>query len=138
MKILIQNRHPRKKINKKTVVKVMSKLLRLIKKPQGEVSLVFATNIYIKKLNKKYLGINKPTDVLSFPMYEDTLLGDIVISLDEATKNAKKRGVKIMDEIKMLLTHGILHLVEEDHSTLRQFKKMKLKEFELLKEVINI
>lgn len=86
------------------------------------VEIFFVGDAEIKKLNRKFRNKNKPTDVLSFPLQgakawpgEGEELGDIVISVPTARKDAKKYGWKYPDEIKLLLVHGILHLLGFDH-----------------------
>ena len=95
--------------------------------PYGaEVSVTFCDNAYIKCLNKKYRGIDKHTDVLSFPMYEDgkfdpaectfgAVLGDIVISLERAAEQAEELGHSFLREIAFLTVHSTLHLLGFDH-----------------------
>jgi probable rRNA maturation factor len=100
---------------------------------------LFVDDNKIKELNKEYLNKDYPTDVISFPMREGefttinkNLLGDVVVSLDDAGKYAKKRGTKLEDEIIFLVIHGILHLCGYDHIKEKsEALKMKNKEKEL-------
>jgi len=78
----------------------------------------------IREMNHQFLGIDEPTDVLSFPdeaddfvqgLSEDRLLGDIAISLPTATRQATAVGHSLAAELAHLLTHGILHLCGYDH-----------------------
>jgi len=78
----------------------------------------------IRQMNHQFLGIDEPTDVLSFPdeaddfvqgLSEDRLLGDIAISLPTAQRQAEANGHPIAAELAHLLTHGILHLCGYDH-----------------------
>lgn len=80
-----------------------------------EVSLV--NDKEIKELNKRFRGINEPTDVLSFS-YEgqlEDLVGSIAISTDTAASQATAAGIKLIDELKMLAAHGLLHLLGYQH-----------------------
>lgn len=91
----------------------------------------------IALLNEQYRKKSRPTDVLSFPMQETglpeiqpQLLGDIVISLETAGRQAQQHGVDLYEELAFLLTHGILHLLGYDHETSpgdkkRMFAKQK-------------
>ncbi|MBI5644426.1 MAG: rRNA maturation RNase YbeY [Deltaproteobacteria bacterium] len=98
-----------------------------------ELSVVVTDNAAIKELNRKHRGMNKPTDVLSFPMGDDYLLGDIVISEEKVSSQAKEFGVTEDEELGRLLVHGILHLIGYDHVPGgRQAKEMKAKEEEML------
>lgn len=98
-----------------------------------EVSLLLTGDEGIRELNKKFRRKDKPTDVLSFPMNDDYLLGDIVVSLERARAQAKDFGVTYEEEVSRLLVHGLLHLLGYDHvKGGTQAKKMKAKEEELL------
>ncbi len=86
-----------------------------------DLSILIVNNRRIKELNKRYRGINRPTDVLAFPMNErgsgvqPRLLGDIVISMEKTYSQARERGHSPECEFLILLTHGILHLIGYDH-----------------------
>ena len=99
-----------------------------------EVSVVLCDDVFIQDLNRRYRDIDAPTDVLAFSMREgeisspqadDTiLLGDIVISLETARRQAREAGHAISDEIRLLLVHGILHLLGHDDEEPHARKKM--------------
>ncbi len=91
-----------------------------------EVSVTFVNNNEIKEINNKFRGKDMPTDVLSFPIinfeYGETipsegyyLLGDIIISLEKAKKQADDYGHSILREIGFLTAHSMLHLLGYDH-----------------------
>ena len=90
-----------------------------------EVSVTFCNNTYIHKLNKQYRDIDRPTDVLSFPLFEKeelslmngqaVTLGDIIISLERAEEQAKEIGNTFEREIAFLAIHSTLHLLGYDH-----------------------
>ena len=78
----------------------------------------------MKRLNRLHRSLNKPTDVLSFPLYEhrgeipddrESLLGDIVINLYAARRQSPLYGLTFYDEVRRLLIHGFLHLLGYDH-----------------------
>jgi rRNA maturation RNase YbeY len=76
----------------------------------------------IHALNRQYRGKNKPTDVLSFPLADELqpfLLGDVVISIETAARQAQRRGHTLREELQTLLVHGILHLLGYDHEVSR-------------------
>jgi probable rRNA maturation factor len=94
-------------------------------------------------LNHQYRGMDKTTDVLSFPLYEKIqnakliphtfALGDIVINLHKAKRQAEENGVALNEELRRLLIHGLLHLIGYDHEQSRYLKiKMQKMEFELM------
>lgn len=73
---------------------------------------------FIQDLNLRYRGLDKPTDVLSFAQEDDPcVLGDIVISLPTAARQAEAAGWTLQDEITLLAAHGLLHLLGHDDET---------------------
>jgi len=89
-----------------------------------EISIVITDNAQIQQLNKTYRKVDKPTNVLAFPMQEGefadiapSLLGDIVISCEKAQQEADSANISIDERMSQLLIHGILHLVGFDHET---------------------
>jgi probable rRNA maturation factor len=99
-----------------------------------ELSIVLTGDGEVKALNRIYRKKNKTTDVLSFPLLEGKKmnlgpnvkvpLGDVVISLPQTRRQAAGQGRKFEEELALLLTHGILHLLGYDHVTKAQEKKM--------------
>ncbi len=84
----------------------------------GEVAVVLAGDRALRSLNARYRGKNKPTDVLSFPgPGGDEGLGDVVISLDTAERNARAFGRTLPQEVDVLALHGFLHVLGYDHET---------------------
>jgi probable rRNA maturation factor len=103
-----------------------------------EVSLVFTGDQQIQALNAAYRAKNRPTDVLSFSQLEGEgapgeCLGDIVISLDTAARQAAERGLRRDPEILRLLIHGLLHLLGYDHVRVprSEVRRMQAREDEL-------
>ncbi len=82
----------------------------------GEVSILIAGNLQLRALNRRFRKKDMPTDVLSFPSV-DGAGGDIAISADIAKQNAARYGHKTLDELKVLVLHGMLHLAGYDHET---------------------
>lgn len=93
-----------------------------------EVSVTFTDNERIHALNKQYRNVDKPTDVLSFPLLDsegdedellpaelETMLGDIVISLEKAREQAEEYGHSFEREVAFLCVHSMLHLLGYDH-----------------------
>lgn len=101
-----------------------------------ELSILLTDNPGIQDLNKRYRNIDRPTDVLSFPMDDPCLLGDIVISAEKAAAQAEGFNVSFDEEVGRLLCHGILHLIGHDHvKGGRQAREMKRREEGLMKEL---
>jgi probable rRNA maturation factor len=83
----------------------------------GEVSVLFCGDVRMRTLNARYRRRDKSTDVLAFPAAGGGLLGDIVVSVPYARRQARRRGEPTAREIDRLLVHGFLHLLGYDHET---------------------
>jgi probable rRNA maturation factor len=103
-------------------------MLAFLQLSESELSLVLSGDSQIHQLNKMYRGKDRPTDVLAFPMREGDfgrlhaglparLLGDVVLSIPTAKRQAKAAGKGELDEMTMLVAHGLLHLLGWDHDT---------------------
>lgn len=108
---------------------------------KAEVSLVFVDDAYIQGLNHQYRGVDSPTDVLSFAMREgepipgdeeEIILGDVVISLQAAGRQAGEYGHSFRREAAYLTVHGVLHLLGYDHQAEEDRRLMREKEEEVL------
>ena len=110
----------------------------------AELSILLTDNEGIRALNRRYLDRDRPTDVLSFPMWDfnselrtpnsELILGDVVISIEKARKQAEELGVTMDEELSRLLVHGILHLFGFDHEkSSKEAQRMKKEEERLLK-----
>jgi probable rRNA maturation factor len=96
--------------------------------PEGNLSIALVGQGRMRKLNKKYRGKNRVTDVLAFPDSE-LGLGEIIICLREVKKNAKRFGTPFEKELARVLIHGILHLLGYDHEKSEtEAEKMRKKE----------
>jgi probable rRNA maturation factor len=108
----------------------------------AELSILLCDDLTIRKLNRRYRKKNKATDVLAFPMQEGPgpashpgLLGDVVISLPTATRQAAQHDRPIIQEVTFLLAHGLLHLLGYDHGNKREEREMKARTEDLLAAV---
>ena len=81
----------------------------------AEVSIVLVDDAEIKQINREYRNINKPTNVLSFELGDDVLLGDIYISLDTVMREAKQEKISVEHHTAHMVVHGVLHLLGYDH-----------------------
>ncbi|TGM60755.1 rRNA maturation RNase YbeY [Leptospira vanthielii] len=88
-----------------------------------ELSILVVDDRLMQEINRERRGLNKTTDVLSFPLYSESppipfqILGEVVISMDTCILQAKEIGHSLVDEFYRLLVHGILHLFGYDHET---------------------
>ena len=103
-----------------------------------DLSVVLAGDTRLRTLNRKYLGRDAPTDVLSFPTTQlnpetgRRYLGDVVISLRRAQTQARSGGHSLQEELQLLVVHGVLHLLGYDHATQSGKKRMWRAQAEIL------
>ncbi len=94
-----------------------------------EVSVLLTDDAEIHQLNRDYRGIDKPTDVLAFALDEagriEVSLGDVIISVERAQKQAASRRVELDAELELLAVHGTLHLLGYDHAAPQEAKRMR-------------
>lgn len=128
----------------------------------SKISLAFINNAEMKKWNKIYRGKNKTTDVLSFPNFPqeplvrlagklrtrrsrkatkagihlEGILGEIIISIPQAQKQAKQKGYPLKRELSELFIHGILHLAGYDDEKKKDYERMMKKQEEIVKSLI--
>ena len=94
---------------------------RLVKKiltkegKEGKINVRLMGDADIRRLNRRFRGRDKATDVLSFNMDEDGVLGDIAISTETARRNAGRYAAAYRPELKRLVVHGVLHILGYDH-----------------------
>jgi probable rRNA maturation factor len=141
MEVLIEDRQKRYRIDRREIRKKAKLILGALGCPEGELSILIVDDNDIAKLNERYLGRSQPTNVIAFPMQEGrfkeihpSLLGDVVISIDTAAREASNAGISLLSRFDQLLIHGILHLFGYDHErTSEEAPAMRLKERELLR-----
>ncbi len=130
MKVTVYICNSQKKVALTDAVKRLSaRAVRSALKSEGfprsaEVSITFTDDEGIRKMNSEYRGKECPTDVLSFPLFDDdygdgmpAALGDIVISLERALLQAQEYGHSLEREVAFLCVHSVLHLLGYDHET---------------------
>lgn len=104
----------------------------------SELSIVISDDNELHQLNQQFLGIDAPTDVLSFPSDEidpdsgNRYLGDIIISYPRALEQSQKGGHPVTAEIQLLAVHGVLHLLGYDHAEPDEKEKMWKTQAEIL------
>lgn len=138
---------------KKLIKEVVSRVLEEEKVlPEVDVYITLTNNEEIHKINKEYRDVDRPTDVLSFPMYErdeiaglkndtndeiEKILGDIIVSIEKVREQAEEYGHSFERELAYLVTHGMLHLLGYDHMIEEEKAVMRKREEEIL-ETLNI
>ncbi len=104
----------------------------------GDVSLCLADDAALRALNLRWRGIDKPTNVLSFPsappdrLRGATTLGDIALAYETLAREADDLGVSLADHYRHLLAHGFLHLIGYDHETDAEAERMEAMETKIL------
>ena len=116
------------------------------------ITITLTTKEEIRQINKRYRNIDKPTDVLSFPMFEkdeldrkikendfmhEDVLGDIIISIEQVENQAKEYGHSFERELSYMIVHGFYHLMGYDHIEEKDKEKMRPKEEKIL-NILNI
>ena len=107
----------------------------------GDLTVVLSDDARLQKLNQDYLGVDAPTDVLSFPASETDpetgarYLGDIIISIPRAEAQAKSAGHPLEAEVQLLVVHGVLHLLGYDHAEAEEKTKMWKVQAEVLERL---
>ncbi len=115
--------------------KLMKRIFKHVKEKMS-MQIIFVSQEEIHRLNLSYRGIDRPTDVLSFPNddEDDKSLGDIFISVEQAKKQAEEYGHSLDREIGFLAVHGYLHLKGYDHHTPEEEKEMIQMQEDILKK----
>lgn len=124
---------------------VESENMHNLDKQRCEISVTFVDLDEIHELNKQYRGVDKPTDVLSFPAVDDLeeeipevceiCLGDVVICEQKAREQAEEFGHSFERELVYLFTHSVLHLLGYDHMEEDEKKAMRAREEEIMKQI---
>jgi probable rRNA maturation factor len=114
----------------RVVARLADQMLAYLGLEHAELSILLVDDTFIQNLNREHRGKDKPTDVLAFPVdieathEEPRILGDVVISLPTALRQATGRGRELLPEVRFLLAHGLLHLIGYDHATPAQKRRM--------------
>src|SRR5581483_7863447 len=109
-------------VRRRALVLFLQRARRAIRLP-GEVNVMLTSSSQMRTLNRQFRGKDRATDVLSFPSppaLAAQFSGDIAISVDIAARNASRYGHSLMQELKILLLHGMLHLAGYDHSRMTE------------------
>ena len=137
MKIQIENQQQRIKIDKRKIRIQVNRLLKLINCATKEISITFVNDETIQSINKQYLSKDRPTNVISFSMQEGEfghinpeMLGDVIISVDTALRDANMGHLSFDEEILFLIIHGLLHLTGYNHENTSKANALEMKQKE--------
>jgi len=125
MPVLIRRQAPASPhLSLPVVQRIAEKMLVALDLEGAELSILLTDDPTIHGLNSRHRGKKQPTDVLAFPLLskgEHPIaggpIGDVVISLDTAQRHAARGGLELLDEVRALMAHGVLHLLGYDHRT---------------------
>ncbi|NUN15502.1 MAG: rRNA maturation RNase YbeY [Myxococcales bacterium] len=150
MPVDLANRQRKRAVDVRELKRRAEVILEYIGRPRAELSLMLVSDSAIQRLNHHYRGKGTPTDVLSFSMLEGDmvagypgaeLLGDVVISVETAARQAQLRdsdlggvGYTELDELTFLLIHGVLHLVGYDHENEKDATLMESEELRIFSQ----
>jgi probable rRNA maturation factor len=107
----------------------------------SDLSIILTDDARLQELNLNYLGVDAPTDVLSFPASETDpetgarYIGDILISIPRAQTQADAAGHPLESEVQLLVVHGVLHLIGHDHAELEEKARMWKAQAEILEKL---
>jgi probable rRNA maturation factor len=142
MAVLVSGTASAKGIERRALARKAKIVLAAIELADDELSISLVGDEEIRRMNRDYRGKDRATDVLSFSLREGehgdvaSALGDVVISLETAARQARERRATIEREVDRLLVHGILHLAGYDHEvSAREERRMKRKEREMLARI---
>jgi probable rRNA maturation factor len=128
-------------VDGRALVATAKKLLNAAGEPSSSLSLTLVNDAAIRELNREHRGKDKATDVLSFSLVEngsasaERLLGDVVISVETARRQASEYDASLQDELYRLLIHGILHVMGHDHEHAGERRAMVAAERRLAKAI---
>ncbi|HEY6554582.1 MAG TPA: rRNA maturation RNase YbeY [Vicinamibacteria bacterium] len=115
--VVFVNRQRKRRIAQGRFLRILREAARGLR-VSGELALVFAGDGVLRRLNRVYRGKDRPTDVLSFPGPGGSEgLGDVLVSVPAAERNARRLGRSLAEELDVLALHGFLHLLGYDHET---------------------
>lgn len=144
-RILICNRHKHQTISHRSLKKNIEQILEHLDLGDASVEVTLVDDHFMRAQNSKHMQKSGTTDVLSFPQlspqksrmrYCKKFLGDILISLDQAKRQAKEQGITLANEVLFLTVHSILHLIGFDHGTKKEQLKMQKLESKIWLEIM--
>jgi probable rRNA maturation factor len=117
------------------VKKLTKKIIPHLKIKAEEVSISLVSDAQMKKINFQFRDKNKPTNVLSFPAFDEVFLGDIVIAFETLEREANEQNKSFNDHLTHLILHSILHLLGYDHEEEKDAQKMERLEIKILHQL---
>jgi probable rRNA maturation factor len=122
-------------VKRDKIFRAYKKVIKQLGYKKYSVSLVFVDNKEIKKINKRFLKHDNATDVISFPLGEKHLDGEIIVSAEEAVRQARLRKINPQNELLLYCIHGLLHLLGFDDTTPAKRKLMGKQQDEIMESL---
>lgn len=136
-------------LNRAAILHDLQEILKILKYEQYDLGVWFTNDATIRTYNRDYRHKDKATDVLSFPFHpelkageritlttpDDANLGDLIISAEYVARDAQKLGVPFEEHLRLIVVHGICHLLGYDHIIDADFRRMRAKEVMILKKL---
>jgi len=138
--VSLRNRQKKETIDAGRLRRSLKRLLKELQRENNEINVILVDDEQIQTINREYLDRDRPTNVISFAMTEGVggalhpeILGDIVISVETAARDAATGDLALMEEMEFLMIHGLLHLIGYNHEkcSQKETERMKKKEREL-------
>lgn len=150
--VRIQNKQKAILVDTKQLKKEAEAILKFLEYPKFDLGILIATDEDMHLFNRDFRGKDKPTDILSFPFYteltpgerieaesrEEENIGDIIIAPNYVTNDAPNHGQTFEERMRLLLVHGICHLLGYDHETDEDFAIMQAEENRILAYLSNL
>jgi len=147
MSVVLGSRLRRRWLSLSGVHSLAENILKAAGTSQSDLSLLLVGDRAMRRLNRRYRRKDRTTDVLAFPArkissrltphasrFTSSLLGDVVMSLPQAARQAKQAGHSLEREVAVLITHGLLHLMGYDHErSAREARRMSRRELAVLR-----
>ena len=142
MTVRLRGRRGLPRVDRAGIRSSARRILRALGHTRSELSISLVDDASIAAFNATYRGVEGPTDVLSFSLVEGkhashrgVLLGDVVVSLETASRQARRARRSLEDEVVRLLIHGTLHLLGHDHEREQEARAMRAEERRILRAI---
>ncbi|MGA9118883.1 MAG: rRNA maturation RNase YbeY [Bacteroidota bacterium] len=126
IEVAVHNAHGDRRVESGRIRSLVHRVVKREGYSNARVSVVFTDDRLSRRINRKFFGHDRPTDVMSFPLEDDgTIEGELYVNLDKAARQAGTYHVSRLNEIARLVIHGVLHLLGYDDTTRRAARRMK-------------
>lgn len=122
--VTVINAHGRTRLRREPISSSVEEVLRWKRRRAAEITVILVNDEELLRINREFLAHDYHTDVITFPLEDDPLEGEIYISLDRAAEQAREYGVKLYHEVRRLAIHGTLHLLGYDDATAAERQEM--------------